>query len=92
MEYIAGIIVESKDWTIGEPAVTHVPLFHLAGSTRAARIRIDLFMMGVVEFICLIDEYAEVLDVARGALFGTRQVFEGCDGLFRAEIDDEQMG
>ena len=45
MEHITAIVVEGKDRTIGIPAITHIPLFHLATS------RVDTIL--VVVATCL---------------------------------------
>ena len=42
MEHIAAVIVEGKDWAIGIPAVTHVPLFDLT----AGGIHPELIILG----------------------------------------------
>ena len=40
----------------------------------------------------LIEIDFKCLDAARGTLLGTGQILQGCDGLLRAEVDDQQVG
>lgn len=42
-------------------------------------------------YVFLIKVYPEILYAAWCTLFGTRQIFEGFDGLLRAEVDDEEV-
>ena len=56
-------------------------------SPETAKLFRDLFRF----YTILIDKHLKILDRTRGALFGTREVVEGGNGLLATKIDDYQM-